>query len=211
MRAPQRRGRIESAAARLFAKKGYEATSMDEIASAAGISKRVIYDHFGSKRDLHIELLEAQHRQLWESVAARLEQTDASPEVRWSAAADAFFAFCEDNPYAWRMLFRDPPSDPASVAVHRRLQQQATESLAALIAAEPYATEAVAAGLPRTTELLAEMLKNAMAGAAGWWYEHRDVPRQDIVAALMGFAWLGMERLSEGGRWTGPGGQSRTP
>src|SRR5256885_17006322 len=56
----ERRAQILDAAAGVFAERGYEATSIDEVAEAAGISKPVIYDHFDSKKDLHIALIDKQ-------------------------------------------------------------------------------------------------------------------------------------------------------
>src|SRR5438045_2276540 len=68
---PERRARIETEAARLFAERGYQGTSMEEIAAAAGVTRAVVYDHFASKRDLHEQLLRQQGRGLLEFVAAR--------------------------------------------------------------------------------------------------------------------------------------------
>ena len=204
MSAPQRRARIEKEAARLFAARGYETSSLDEIAEAAGISKRVIYDHFPSKRELHMALIESQTLQLWAFVADRVQAEDGSIELRTAAGAEAFFEFVETHPDAWRMLFRDPPSDDESLEQNRRLQSQTTTALATLLSADPAAQDAVAAALPRTVEMLAEMLKMSLHALASWWYDHPDVPREELVSALMGFAWLGMERLSEGGRWRDP-------
>ena len=56
---PRRRQRILDAAVEAFAARGYEAASMSEIAASAGITKPVLYDHFASKRDLFVELMES--------------------------------------------------------------------------------------------------------------------------------------------------------
>ena len=56
--AEQRRSAILDAALVVFSSRGYHASSIDEIAQAAGISKALIYEHFPSKRDLHVSLLE---------------------------------------------------------------------------------------------------------------------------------------------------------
>src|SRR4051794_11250313 len=50
---PERRARIEEEAARLFAQRGYEATTLEAVAGAADVSRAVVYDHFASKRQLH--------------------------------------------------------------------------------------------------------------------------------------------------------------
>lgn len=199
----ERRAGIEQAAAGVFAEHGYAPASLDDIAEAAGISKRVIYDHFESKRELHASLIERQTAALWAFVAERV-QTEHTVELRVRAGADAFFRFVETHPDAWRMLFRDPPSDADSVALHRRLQAQTTSAIAALLSADPAAQHAVATAEARTLEMTAEMLKSTLNGLASWWYEHRDTPRADLVSAVMGYSWLGLQRLGEGGRWREP-------
>ncbi len=67
-------GTIREAAARLFLEKGYQATSMDEIAAAARISKQTIYTHFPSKEQLFAELVLANADRV-EDFAAELVRT----------------------------------------------------------------------------------------------------------------------------------------
>ena len=69
--AAERRARIEDAAARLFAERGYAATSVEDIVREAGVSKPILYRHFESKRDLHAMLLERRRDEL---AAAPLDQ-----------------------------------------------------------------------------------------------------------------------------------------
>ena len=127
-----------------------------------------------------------------------------SVEARVAAGTEAFFAWVEEHPHAWRMLFRDPPEDAASVELDRRLQAQTTAALAALLSADPGSRAAVAAAEARTVEMTAEMMKSTLTGLATWWYDHRDTPRSDLVSTAMGYAWLGLGRLASGERWIDP-------
>jgi hypothetical protein len=77
----------------------------------------------------------------------------------------------------------------------------ATGAYASFVVGDAAAQEAVQAAQPETVEITAEMIKSTVNGAAAWWYEHREVPRDDVVSSVMGYAWLGMERLVEGARW----------
>ena len=197
-----RREKIEEAAARLFADRGYEAASLEEVASAAGISKRVIYDHFPSKLELHLALLDAYSQRLWARVAEGASG-ERTLESRFRAGAEAFFEFVEGEPYAWRMLFRDPPAEVAGALRYRELDARTSAIVTALLVSDPGSAEAVRIAQPTTVDMTAEMLKAVLDGLAAWWYEHREVPRQDVVSAFMGFVWLGLERLAEGGRWLG--------
>ena len=52
-------------------------------------------------------------------------------------------------------------------------------------------------------EMAAQQQIGAIQSLADWWGEHRDVPAEQMVAAVMDFAWIGMERVSQGERWRG--------
>jgi len=189
----ERREKIEQAAAELFAARGYEASSLDQIAQAAQVTKRVIYDHFTSKRELHNSLLRKRSEQLLAFVAAAVDGQGTAAE-RMLAGVEAFFAFVETHPDAWRMLFRDPAPDPRIAAAHRQAQARASQAIAAMMASEP-ALEA--AHDDQWLEMMAEQVKSALDGLAGWWYEHREVPRADIVAAALDFAWRGLDSFTD--------------
>jgi AcrR family transcriptional regulator len=193
MKPAERRVLIERAAAGLFAECGYEAASLEEIARAAGITKRVLYYHFESKRDLHITLLRRTGEDLLAAMRTRVAVANR-PRDQLVEAMTAFFEFVEHDRYAWRMLFRDPPSDPVVVAAHREVQRTATVAIAAMMAAF---TE----DMPATRlEMHAEHLKAGVNGLASWWYENPGVPREEIVAAAVDLAWNGLAVILEGRR-----------
>src|ERR671916_17231 len=90
----ERRRLIEQAASRLIAERGYDAASLEEIAAAAGISKAVLYDHFGSKAELQIDLLKQNTEALMAFTAERVVAADG-PEQRFRVGVEAFFEFVE--------------------------------------------------------------------------------------------------------------------
>jgi AcrR family transcriptional regulator len=198
-----RRGVIEAAATQVFAERGYQAATIDEIARRSGVSAPVVYDHFESKADLHARLLErhlAEMRSVW---AAHLTGADP-PETRIPRALDAWFAYVESHPYAWRMIFRDTSGDPDVQAAHREIQAQSSRGLLPLLETLPGGTEIAGDGGELAREMVVELLRSAIAGLALWWYEHREVPREQVVAAAMNALWLGFGRLAQGERWPGP-------
>jgi AcrR family transcriptional regulator len=194
--AVERRRRILAGAMELFAERGYEGASMVEIARAAGITPAVIYDHFSSKAELQIELLEGQTEELLGFVGAALASAPPELEARLRAGVDAFFCFVENHRYAWRMLFRDPPSDPEVAAAYLRLERRATAGIAAFI--EAGATRALAAeeDPAQAAEIFAELLKMSQNGLASWWFDHPEVLREEIVERLMQFCWSGLAARS---------------
>jgi len=196
---PERRERIEAESARLFAERGYQATSVEEIAAAAGVSRAVVYDHFASKRDLHEHLLRRQGRGLLEAVAARAAGA-VEPEERFRLGATAFFEYVKAHPYAWRMIIRDPPLDAKLARLQRQMQQRATAILAATLATDP---KVAAAGErdPDRLVRLAEALKWATDGLANWWYDHPEAPLEVLVESAMDLCWRGIERTRDAEDW----------
>jgi AcrR family transcriptional regulator len=184
--AEDRRRRIMAAAMAVFAERGYHAASMAEIAAAAGIAASVIYDHFPSKADLQVTLLEAQSAELLQATQAAVAVAPAGPAPRIRAGVEAFFAFVEEHPYAWRMLFRDPPGEPAVAACHDRIHHQTTDAIAVFLKSHAPSAQ------DRAIEMFAQMLKMTQHGLAVWWYEHRDTPRAEVVDRLLDFCWTGL-------------------
>src|SRR5262249_30651573 len=131
----QRRAVILEAAARLFAQRGYHGASMMDIAADAGIAASVIYDHFATKRDLHLELLNQQAS----AMAAAPTPPPAGPSGEDLArhATAAFFRFVEETPSAGRMLFRDPPADAETAAVHAAIHRRNVAAIVGMIALAP--------------------------------------------------------------------------
>jgi AcrR family transcriptional regulator len=198
--AEERRGQILRAAMEVFAERGYQEASMAEIARASGITPAVIYDHFSSKAELQITLLERQTQELIAFVGAAVAGDFDDTAARMRAGVDAFFQFVEEHPYAWRMLFRDPPTDAAILSTYRRIHQQATAGIAIFLRASAPGTLLEGPQAERDLEMFAEMLKMAQNGLAVWWYEHREVPRSVLVERVLEFCWIGFERIASGER-----------
>ena len=103
--AAERRDVIERAATEVFAERGYQGASIDEIARRSGVSPPVVYDHFSSKLDLHRRLLERTRDELLEMWRSELSP-DQPAEVRIPRALDAWARYVESHPYAARMYFQ---------------------------------------------------------------------------------------------------------
>ena len=201
MTAEARREVIEDAATEVFAQRGYHAASMDEIAQRSGVSVPVVYDHFDSKRDLHRRLLErhfADLREVWAEYAA----SEAPADQRMAGAFDAWFAYVQSHPYAWRMLFRETTGDPDVQAMHAEVAAASRAALLPLLAREPGATRVAASADTEALDMVWEVFRAVLQGLALWWYEHQHVPRERIVATAMNALWVGFERAASGEAWT---------
>jgi AcrR family transcriptional regulator len=195
----ERRELILAGAMRVFAERGYEGASMNEIAGAAGITPAVIYDHFPSKAELQIELLERQTAELLDFVGEALQRASGTLEEPMRVGVDAYFRFVEEHRFAWRMMFRDPPTDPAVAAAFRRLDREATAGIAGFIAAGAGDALAGEKDPAQALEMFAELVKVSQNGLASWWYEHPEVPREEVVERLLEFCWTGLERVAKRG------------
>jgi AcrR family transcriptional regulator len=189
---------ILESALEVFARRGYNGASIDEIAQAAGISKALIYEHFPSKRDLHVSLLERHVQQIFQRLAETADTGDPG-EVRLRNGVNAFFEWVETNRDAFRLLFRDAFELDVAGALNR-LQAQATGAIAALIAAEDVKRASQDEELEPMIEAMAQQLSGAVQSLALWWQTHRDVEREWLVDRVMEYAWLGLERVRAGER-----------
>jgi AcrR family transcriptional regulator len=203
--AEERRAGILDAALAVFSARGYHTSSIDDIAREAGISKALIYEHFDSKQGLYGDLLEQNANELFERLASSLAGVEVeSGAARLASGLDAFFSFVEERRDAWRILFRDV-SDPETSAALDRVVEQVTVVVAALIAQDPGARSQDRDGSEPAIRVLAQMLVGAVQSVANWWAEHPEVAREQALEMVMDFAWVGLERLSAGERWTREG------
>jgi AcrR family transcriptional regulator len=103
LRRAERREQLLAAATRAFARAGFAATSLDDIAEAAGISRVLLYRHFDSKTDLYRAVLDRAVARLAAAVGTR-DFTDASIDALLGAAAE--------DPDGFRLLFHHAAREP---------------------------------------------------------------------------------------------------
>jgi AcrR family transcriptional regulator len=193
----ERRGLIVQAAEQQFAAHGYDQASMRAIAKAAGVTTPVLYDHFEAKADLYRVVLQAHADALIAHWAVPLPR--GAPEQLFLRSVDAFLVWIEENELGWRMLFLDSPAEPSVALTHRAIQDRATQASAALFAQLSELNTSASLDRARLNELLGEAIKTALNGVAIWWWENRDVSRQDVLALTTDLLWGGLERLTAAG------------
>jgi len=177
--AAQRRALIEQAAARLFADRGYEATTVQQICDAAGVSKPMLYRHFESKRDLHMKLLERRRDELAAVPIGRFMEADGSLAERLAEMIDAWFEHVEKHRDSCRLLFQDVTGDPEIRALQRELRgRQRAADVAMLREFGPPLPE-------EQLEPLGEIIRSSLTGLALWWLDHQHVPRAVVVTTML--------------------------
>jgi AcrR family transcriptional regulator len=195
-----RRETIARAATEVFAERGYQGASIEEIARRSGITPPVLYEHFASKLELYRSLLErhfADLRQVW---LGNFTGEDP-PELRVARSCDAWFSYIEDHPFAGRMLFRDTSGDPEVAAVHDEVAGRSRDAILPLFATEPGAERVAGSVSGEGLEMAWVVLRGVLQGLAIWWSENPQVPRERVVATAMNSLWIGFERVFEGEAW----------
>jgi AcrR family transcriptional regulator len=200
MAAEDRRLLILEAAREAFAEGGYHATSLDAIAERAGVSKALLYEHFDSKRELHAAMLEIHVRELLERINAALLGAEPG-EGRMRAGLEAFFSFLEERRGTAAIMLRNS-GDPDVAEWLDRLRDGVAAAIVTLMAEEVEELFGSDEELRLTVEMIAQQQIGAIQSLADWWGEHREVPREQVIATAMEFAWVGLDRLSQGERWS---------
>jgi AcrR family transcriptional regulator len=195
MRAADRREVIARAATEVFAERGYEGASIDEIARRSGVSAPVVYDHFASKQELHRLLLERTRDELLAMWREALF-VDAPADERIPHALDAWARYVETHRAGTTMYYRLTHGDPEVQATHRRIRDEGLSALAGIVGREPGFE-------PDELEMAAEVMRAGLIGLALWWSEHPRVPRSRVVATAVNVLWIGFERVRRGERWEG--------
>ena len=173
----QRRELIALAAGKLFAASGYAGTRMEDVAAAAGVTKPMVYRHFGSKKELYIALL-ARHEADLPTFVEGVEagSADSMREAVIRNILDRWLDYVCANAHAWGMLFRDSSGDEEIQAFRRRVSLTAREVMAGFI------TERAGVRIPAgEVEPTAELLTGGLAGLAMWWIDRPEVPKSVVV------------------------------
>ena len=193
MRLPreERRTQLMAAAREVFVECGYHAAAMDDIADRASVSKPVLYQHFPSKLDLYLALLEEGIETLINSVHHARESTHDNKK-RVHATMKAYFAFVAEPAGASRLVFEsDLTREPAVADKVRQVDQACSQMVSAVIVEDTGLSSAQA-------ELLASgLLGLAEAAARRWLRDCVESPDTSIsleeAADLVGsLAWRGI-------------------
>ena len=183
----QRRAQLLDAASEVFTTRGYHAAAMDDIADAAGVSKPVLYQHFESKLDLYLALLDSSCERLADVVADALASTDDNAQ-RVVAAVGAFYDFVSSASGEFRFVFESDLTGDNTV--QRRLwlvNNDIADAIAHVIAEDT--------ALPvAESKLLAISLVGLAQVSARFWVsaESAQIPLAEAKQLVSNLAWRGL-------------------
>src|SRR5580698_1220098 len=112
MTGQERRQQLLDIGRRLFAERGFDGTSIEEIAAQAGVSKPVVYEHFGGKEGLYAVVVDREVERLTTAATGLLEPPYTQP--KFEAAAASLLRYIEENADGFRILVRDSSPGPGS-------------------------------------------------------------------------------------------------
>jgi AcrR family transcriptional regulator len=188
MTGKERREQLLNVGRRLFAERGLDGTSIEEIAAQAGVSKPVVYEHFGGKEGLYAVVVDREVERFLE-MATRLLRGDDTRE-KFEVAAVSLLRYIEDNSDGFRILVRD--SNPAS----------GSGTFASLISDVAGQVEYILADVlkkrgydPKLAPMYAQMLVGMVAFTGQWWLDARKPKIEEVAAHLVNMAWNGLSQL----------------
>jgi AcrR family transcriptional regulator len=189
MSGKERREQLLDIGRTLFAARGFEGTSVEEIAAKAGVSKPVVYEHFGGKEGLYAAVVDREMRRLLESITGALT-TASRPRELLELAALALLDYVEQSTDGFRILVRDS-SVGESTGSFASLISDATKQVEHLLAAEFKARGYDA----KTAPMYAQMLVGMVALTGQWWLDARKPRKAEVAAHLVNLAWNGLSGL----------------
>ncbi|MFH9726976.1 TetR/AcrR family transcriptional regulator [Streptomyces sp. NPDC017254] len=191
------------AAVRSFARHGYQAASMDEIAELAGVSKPLVYLYLNSKEELFTAVIRREAQALLAVVAEAVVDGSAPPDERLWAGLSAFFSYAAGHPDSWTVLSRQARTHGEPFAGEAaRMRDEITAFVAGLIGEAARGARGGAAITERDVAALAQALVGSAESLASWANETPGVTAKEAAATLMNFAWSGLGNLMKSERWS---------
>ena len=190
MSGKERREQLLDIGRSLFAAKGFDGTSVEEIAEKAGVSKPVVYEHFGGKEGLYAVVVDREVRRLLDRVTHAL--SGDHPHLLLEQAASALLSYIESETDGFRILVRDSPVASTSGTFSSMISDIATQVehvLAAQFKVLGYD--------PKLAGLYSQALVGMVALTGQWWLDARKPKRDEVAAHLVNLAWNGLSHLEK--------------
>jgi AcrR family transcriptional regulator len=187
MSGKERREQLLDIGRHLFAERGFEGTSIEEIAARADVSKPVVYEHFGGKEGLYAVVVDREVSRLL-TMATQILGGDHTRE-KFEGAAVALLRYIEDNSDGFRILVRDSPASGAGTfgSLLSDIASQVEYILGDVFTARGYD--------PKLAPMYAQMLVGMVAATGQWWLDARKPRLEEVAAHLVNLAWNGLSNL----------------
>ena len=185
----ERREQLLTISREVFAERGFEGTSVEEIAARAGVSKPVVYEHFGGKEGLYAVVVDREVQALISSLQSSLESSER-PRLILENATLGLLDYIERNTDGFRVLVRDAPSDRTAGSFSSVMGDVAT-SVEHIIAEQFKRSDFDTTWSP----LYAQMLVGLIAQVGQWWLDDRRMKKDEVAAHVVNLIWNGQRGL----------------
>lgn len=190
MTGQERRAQLLEVGRSIFAERGYEATTVEEIAARAKITKPVVYEHFSGKEGLYAVIVDREVQALLDRITQSLEGDH--PRALLEQAAYAFLSYIEDEPEGFRILVRDSPVTSSTGTLASVIGDIATQ--VEYILRDEFKQRGFDTKL---SPLYSQALVGMVALVGQWWLDAGE-PKKEVVAAhLVNLAWHGLGGLKQ--------------
>ena len=186
--ASERRAQLIDVGRTVFAKRGYEAASVEEIAEHAKVSKPIVYEHFGGKEGLWAVIVDREMDYVVRRIAEAI--SSGTPRARVERAALAFFSYVKDHPDGFAVLVQNAPVQSATGGMSSLLNDVAER------VGDVFSATLKQAGYdPKAAPIYAHALVGMVTFVGQWWTETRKPDIEEVANHLSALAWMGLRHL----------------
>jgi AcrR family transcriptional regulator len=189
MTGEERRQQLLDVARSLFAEKGFDGASIEEIAHRANVSKPVVYEHFGGKEGVYAVVVDREMQYLLAQMTSALAE-DAHPRLLLERAAVALLDYVEGYADGFRILVRASPVASATGTFSSLLNDiasQVEDILGRQFSSRGYE--------PKLAALYSQSLVGMVALTGQWWLDVRKPRKEEVAAHLVNLSWNGLSHL----------------
>lgn len=186
----QRREQLIRIGRSLFASKGFEAVSVEEIAATAKVSKPIVYEHFGGKEGLYAVVVDREMRALNDSLFQALSGENAHPRQIVERTTLALLTYIEENAEGFQVLVRDSPTTDPTSSFSSLLGDVSTR--VGEILEEWFKRQKLPA---KHAPYYAQMLVGMTVYTGQYWADQRKLSKEQLAALIVNLAWNGLSRM----------------
>jgi AcrR family transcriptional regulator len=189
MSGEQRREQLLDVGRALLAAKGFDGTSIEEIAHRAGVSKPVVYEHFGGKEGVYAVVVDREMQYLLNSMTSALAE-EAHPRLLLERAAVSLLDYVDARADGFRILVRASPvasSTGTFSSLLNDIASQVEDILGRQFSARGYD--------PKLAALYSQSLVGMVALTGQWWLDVRKPRKEEVAAHLVNLSWNGLSHL----------------
>lgn len=184
----ERRAQLIGVGRSVFAKNGYEGTSVEEIAKRAKVSKPIVYEHFGGKEGVYAVIVDREmdyvERRISEAISS------GSPRERVERASLAFLSYVRDHPDGFAVLSQDSPLSSSRGTISSLLNDLAER------VGDVFVSALKEAGYDtKAAPIYANALIGMVTFVGTWWTEERKPPIEEVAEHISALAWMGLRHL----------------